>query len=262
MIQSNTDDQEVQRAPQGIRTQATIVDPRENPLSKYQRLMTGSGGIWYLIKYEIIMTLLMGFPGLLGLTLRYSLYRFLFKNMGKSVAIGRNVILRHPHKIQLGNNVVIDDEVVLDAKGDEGTGIIIHDGVFIGRGTIINARSGYVEIGEGSSISSYCRISRSNIGRNVLIAAYVYIIGGGHQSTRVDVPIMKQPIESKGGVKLGDGCWIGAVTTLLDGLRVGNDAIIGAHSLVTRDVPSFAIAFGVPAEVKSDRRDRKDNGQM
>jgi acetyltransferase-like isoleucine patch superfamily enzyme len=254
MVDSIEDCHNEQWDSEGIRTQATLVDPQKNFLSKYRRLVTGSGGIWYLLKYEIITTLMVGFPGLLGLSLRYFFYQFLFNKIGKSVAIGRNVTLRHPNRIQIGNKVIIDDEVVLDAKGDGGVGIIINDGVFIGRGTIIVARSGVVEIGEGSSISSYCRISRSNIGQKVLVAAYVYIIGGGHQSNRSDIPVMDQPIESKGGVQVGDGCWIGAFTAVMDGVGIGNDSIIGAHSLVTRDIPSYSIAHGVPAKIHRDRR--------
>lgn len=242
--------------PGGVRTQATLSDARLSAFEKYRRLVVGPGSLGYLLLYEIITGLFGQMPGMIGLFLRRYFYRFLFDRMGRGVVIGRNVTLRHPARIRIGNNVFLEDEVVLDAKGGTGIAITIRDGVFIGRGTIISARSGTIEIGEGSSISSYCRIGRSKIGRKVLIAAYVYLVSGGHRSDRLDVPVMDQPIESLGGVEIGDGCWIGARASLMDGIRVGQDAIIGAHSLVTFNIPPFAIAYGAPARVQRDRRNQ------
>lgn len=236
------------------RTQAVLADRQLSALDKYRHLVTGPVGVLGLLKYEVLTGLLGGLPGLLGLALRRVFYRWLFKSVGKGVIIGQHVVIRHPHRIRLGNGVVIEDCAVLDAKGTQGQGIILHDGVFIGRGTILSAMHGTLEIGEGTSIGSCCRISSSRIGRKALIAAYVYIISGGHQSDRVDIPIAVQPVEHRGRVELGDGCWIGALTAIMPGFHVGHDAIVGAHSLVTRDVPPFAVAYGVPARVRRDRR--------
>lgn len=235
-------------------TQTILTDRKMGPLAKYQRLVAGGDGFFHLLKYELITGLFGWMPGLIGMGLRTFFYRFLFGKMGKGVAIGRNVTIRHPSRIRLGNRVVVEDEAVLDAKGDKGEGIILGDEVFIGRGTILTARHDTLTIGEGSNISSNCRIGPSRLGRKVLIAAYVYIIGGGHLSDRTDIPVLDQPVAFKGGAEIGDGCWIGAFTAVMDGVRIGNDSIIGAHSLVTRDLPPFSIAFGVPAQMQRDRR--------
>ena len=238
-----------------LRTQSYLSDRKTGALAKYQRMIVGTTGIPGLLKYELLTGLFGGMPGLPGLALRSYFYRFLLKKIGKGVAIGRDVTIRHPNRIEIGNRVVIEDGAVLDARGE--SGIRIHDGVFIGRGTILSARNGQVEIEEGASISSYCRITSTRIGRKVLIAANVYSIGGGHTSDLVEIPIIDQPVEFRGGIEIGDGSWIGAFTAIMDGVCIGNDVIIGAHSMVTKDISPFAVAYGVPASVRRDRRDRK-----
>lgn len=241
-----------------LRTQSTLNDTRQSALEKYRRIVVGSGGLWGLLKYELLTGLLGGMPGLLGLALRAFFYRFLFKQMGKNVVIGRNVTIRRPDRIRLGDGVVISDGVVLDAKGEYGEGIILEQGVFIGQGTILSMGGGTIHLEEQANVGSYCRIGTlgtTRIGRKVLLAANVYLIGGGHRSDRVDIPILDQSSMTRGGCDIGDGCWIGAFTGVLDGVKIGNDAIIGAHSLVTRDIPAFAVAHGIPARVQRDRRD-------
>ena len=89
------------------------------------------------------------------------------------------------------------------------------------------------------------------MGKDVLIAAFTYIAAGGnHIYEDKTVPIRKQGFISRGGVTLGDDVWIGSHTAILDGVTVGRGAIIGAHSLVNKDLPEWAIAFGCPARVE------------
>jgi acetyltransferase-like isoleucine patch superfamily enzyme len=236
-----------------VRTQKTLADERLSPLEKYRLLVSGPGNFFWLLAYELITLLFGSLPGLLGLGLRQVFYPLLFRRTGKGLAIGRNVTLRHPKRIQIGHQVVIEEGVVLDAKGETGEGIIIGDGAFIGRGTILTARNGTLEIGPGSSISSYCRISSAKLGRKVLIAAYVYVVSGGHATERVDIPIIDQPSLALGNPEIEDGCWIGAFTAVIGQVRIGHDTIVGAHSLVNKDLPALAVAFGAPAQVNQQR---------
>ena len=70
-------------------------------------------------------------PGAVGLVLRKFFYRSLFKKVGTNVIFGKNLTIRYPHKISIGNNVIIDDNCLLDAKGKENNGIVIEDNVII-----------------------------------------------------------------------------------------------------------------------------------
>jgi len=62
-------------------------------------------------------------------------------------------------------------------------------------------------------------------------------------------------IDGRGGLTIGDDVWTGCRVVILPGVRIGSNAVIGAGSVVTRDVPDWAVAAGVPAKVIRDRRD-------
>ena len=238
-------------------TQSALMDQKLGLLAKYRKLVTGGNGIGAVIRYELLTGLFSWMPGLAGLGSRSLFYRFLLRRMGRAAVIGRNVTLRHPGRTSLGSRVVVEDNAVLDAKGGYGDGITIGDDVFIGRGTIFSMGGGTIAVGEGSSFGSNCRIGslgEIKIGKKVLVAAYVYILAANHRYERTDIPVIDQPVESQGGIEIGDGTWIGAYAMIMDGVRIGEHSIIGAHTLVTKDVPPYSVVVGVPGRVVRDRR--------
>jgi acetyltransferase-like isoleucine patch superfamily enzyme len=179
----------------------------------------------------------------------------LLGSCGRNVVFGQNVVLRHPHKIHIADNVVIDDNCLVDAKGDSNTGIRIGSGVFIGRNTILSCKNGDIELGDGVNIGFNCEVfsaSRVRIGARTMLAAYAYVIGGDHDFSDPDTPILEQARKSE-GVTIGDGAWLGAGAKVLDGVIIGELAVIGAGAVVTRDVPARAVAVGMPAKVVSNR---------
>jgi acetyltransferase-like isoleucine patch superfamily enzyme len=158
-------------------------------------------------------------------------------------------VLRHPHKIRIGDNVVIDDHCLLDAKGDSNEGITIGSGVFVGRNTIVSCKNGDVEIGDGANIGFNCEIfsaSRVTIGRATLIAAYTYLVGGDHDVQDRDRSVLEQGRRSA-GITVGEGAWIGAGVTVLDGVTIGDRAMVGAGAVVRDAVPAGGTVAGVPA---------------
>ena len=238
--------------------QKVLVDQSSGAFSKYCSLIVGTNRFWYLVKFELITMLFLSLPGALGLWLRQKTFPTLFRSCGQSVVFGRNITLRHPLRISLGDNVIIHDDVTLDAKGTRGNGIFIGQGGFIGKGTMLASLDGTIEIESGASIGCYCRIGSSQItriGKKALLASYVYVIGADHETSRTDTPIIDQPNLSRGGATIGDGAWLGTKSTVLDGVSVGHDSIVGAHSLVTRDLPAFSVAVGSPARVIRNRKD-------
>lgn len=216
----------------------------------------GKKGFFSLLKYEIITMLFQDVPGALGIFLRNLFYPLLFKKVGKRVNFGKSVTLRHPYKISIEDDVAIDDYCVLDAKGLENDGIYISKNVFIGRGSILSCKNGdiilekNVNIGFNSEIFSGSKVV---VGENTLIAAYVYIIGGGHDYSRVDIPITEQEKISH-GIKIERNCWIGAGVKVFDNVTIGEDTIIGAGAVVSKDIPAFSIAAGIPARVVKSRK--------
>jgi len=235
--------------------QKNLFDERRSASEKYRDLVIGKRGFWALLKYELVCTLLGGIPGALGLVLRRLTYPLLLGASGRNVVFGTNTVLRHPHKIFIGDNVVIDDNCLLDAKGENNHGITIGSGVFIGRNSILHCKNGDILIHDNVNIGFNCDIASSNhieIGEKVLIAAYAYIVGGGHDHSRSDIPVTEQKRVAN-GIKIEPNAWIGAGATILDGVTVGSGTIVGAGAVVTENLPANCLAAGMPAKVLRQR---------
>jgi acetyltransferase-like isoleucine patch superfamily enzyme len=178
------------------------------------------------------------------------IYPSLFAQCGGRPALGRSLVVRGSKRIFLGNRVLVDDNAVLDAHG--GGKITIDDCACIGRYSTLAAKGGEINLAKAVNVGSYCRIAtqtRVDIAESVLIAAYCYIGPGNHKKTDAEQPLISQQMDLKGGVKIGAHAWIGTRVTILDGVSVGERAIVGAHSLVTRDVPPDTVVVGTPAKV-------------
>jgi len=236
--------------------QATLTSTRQSAFTKYQQMVIGRAGLWAFLKFEVLTGFLGGLPGAAGFLLRKIFFPGLLGACGRGVVFGRHVTLRHAHKIKIGNNCIIDDYCVLDAKGDGNQGILIGDNVVLARNTVVSCKGGDITIGDNSNISLNCMIhseTKVEIGKNNLYAAYCYIIGGGkHSFDRTDVPIIQQESMSE-GVIMEDNIWLGAAVKVLDGARVGHDAVIGTGSVVNKDIPPFSVAVGLPARVVRQR---------
>jgi acetyltransferase-like isoleucine patch superfamily enzyme len=217
--------------------------------------VVGQPGWGPLLKYELVQQLSQNLAGALGFALRKFMFPWLLGACGRNVIFGQNVVLRHPHKIRIGDNVVIDDNCLLDAKGDRNQGISIGSNVFIGRNTILSCKNGDIELADGANVGFNCEIfsaSRVSIGRNTLLAAYCYLIGGDHDFSDTSEAILAQGRRSV-GVWVGAGAWLGAGAKVLDGVTIGDRAIIGAGAVVRDAVPEAAVAVGVPARVIGQR---------
>jgi acetyltransferase-like isoleucine patch superfamily enzyme len=165
------------------------------------------------------------------------------------------VVLRHPAKVRLGDDVVVDDLVVLDAKGTSNRGIVVGNGGFLGRGTILSCKNGDITLGDHVNIGFHSEIfsgSEVTVGRYGLFAAYTYLVGGGHAFEGRGTPVIEQARESK-GIHLGDNVWLGAGALVMDGVRIGDDVVVGAGAVVTADLPPGSVAVGVPAKVVRTR---------
>ena len=138
------------------RAQEELARPGMTPQEKYSALIVGQPGWAALIKHELVLLLSQAVPGALGLALRQTLYPLLLGACGRGVVFGQNVVLRHPRKIRIGDNVVIDDHCLLDAKGDTNRGIDIGNGVFVGRNTILSCKNGDIEIADGANVGFNC----------------------------------------------------------------------------------------------------------
>jgi acetyltransferase-like isoleucine patch superfamily enzyme len=238
-----------------IAIQAAMRDPAQSTLGKYQDLVVGSRSLWRLLQYELVVTSTSWIPGALGLLLRRLTYPWLLGRVGRGVVFGHGVVLRHPSKIELGDGVVVDDLVVLDAKGTSNRGIRIGDGVFLGRGTILSCKDGDIVLGDYTNIGFHSEVfsgSLVTVGHHGLFAAYTYLIGGGHDFEPTGGPVVDQT-RTSAGIAVGDNVWLGAGVKVLDGVKIGSHVAVGAGAVVTRDLPDGTVAVGVPARVVRER---------
>jgi len=117
-----------------------------------------------------------------------------------------------------------------------------------------------IEIGDGcqfTGISVTCRSTAVVFGRNVLAGPGVVVTDSDfHQAWPVEARAVEPGMEADSPVRIGDGAWLGMHAIVLKGVAIGEGAVIGAGSVVTRDVPPFAVACGSPARVVS-RRDAR-----
>lgn len=224
----------------------------------YRTLLYGNMSLGKVIWAEILFTLLGGLGGAVGLFLRMKLYPALFKSCGRKVVFGRNVTIRHPHKIVLGDGVVLDDNCLVDAKGASNTGIILHERVYVGRNTLIYCKNGDIEIGANVSLSANCVIFSANkiaLQPNSVVAAFAYLLSGGEYDLADPTPLAFQKGTcTKGPLTIGADCWIGAGAKVLDGASLGDRVVLGAGAVATKPVPAHSIAVGVPARVIKTRR--------
>lgn len=151
--------------------------------------------------------------------------------------------------ITAGHDVYIGKNCNFKGKND----ILLQDFVTIRPNVQIWSGGGTVKIGKGSEIGERCRISITNsleIGEKVLLSPNVYITDCDHEYRNVDIPVIDQGIVQKGQtVYIGDGSYIGINAVIVGNVKIGKHCVIGANSVVTRDVQDYCVAVGSPARV-------------
>mgnify|MGYP003089365230 CR=1 FL=1 len=162
-----------------------------------------------------------------------------FKSFGKGAVVDRPITLLNPRFISVGKNVLLGRKLVLTAW-DQHAGANFSPEIIIGDNS---------EIGDESHITC---INKIIIGKGVLTGKKVLITDNSHgeiDRENMDVaPQLREPV-SKGLVIIEDNVWIGEKASIMPGVTIGKGAIIGANSVVTKDIPAYSLAVGCPAKV-------------
>lgn len=125
--------------------------------------------------------------------------------------------------------------------------------VLIGKNSFFTAEGGEIHVGINTSFNMNVHINASDgghiiIGNDCLIGPNVVMRTAGHKFENTDVLIRKQG-HVIGDITIENDVWIGSNAVILSGVTIGKGAIIGAGAVVTSNIPSMAIAVGVPAKV-------------
>lgn len=169
--------------------------------------------------------------------IRTGYYKSIMKELGDGTIIKKNVKIIGANKISIGKKCVILPNTVLSTWQQNTSNIpclIIKDGVHIGDGCHLTANN-LITIGKGTLLGKHITITDNSHGDM------------DKEDSKV-VPY-KRKVISKGPVVIGDRVWIGDKATILPGVSIGDAAIIGANSVVTKDVPSRSVVVGVPARI-------------
>jgi acetyltransferase-like isoleucine patch superfamily enzyme len=226
---------------------------QESNLKVYLDRIVGGSNLLDLIKYEFAISFVGKIPGAIGILLRKHLYKKVLKRMGKGVVVAGGVLIRHPRSISLDDNTLIDESCILDSKTVSKKGIYIGKNCIIGYRTYITTGfEGYVAIGDNVHVNGPDTHILGNggvvIGENVLIAARVSIVSANYVITGRDI-LIKDSVTTTKGVVIEEDVWLGVGVIVLDGVRIHKGAVVGAGAVVTKDIPEYAVAIGVPAKV-------------
>lgn len=169
-----------------------------------------------------------------------------FRSLGKRTVIYDPMMITHPEYIALGDQILIRDGVRLEVIRDRSN------------------RVPELSIGSNTGIEQNVHIvchSRIRIGAGVAIAARCAIVDVSHDFRSIDsnLRIALRIVDENSFVEIGDGAFLGYGAVILPNVRIGRNAVIGANSVVNRDVPDFGVAAGVPATLLEvyDQENRK-----
>lgn len=227
---------------------------------KYRLSVTGNTALKDFIVYELLNLFIMPFPGTVGLCLRQRTYKLILQHLGRGARLEKDITLRRPQQIKMGNGVRICAGSVLDVKDNDGT-IELGNHVSIGEKTIFNCIRGDLHVAEGTRIGKHARLGSLQgltIGKQCVIGDYVYLSGAAHAFDDQKLPIIEQPLTCRGTTIIGDHVIIGEGTTISDGVHIGNNAEIASGSFVHRNIPAGAYAVGVPARYFFNKKGSAD----
>jgi acetyltransferase-like isoleucine patch superfamily enzyme len=191
--------------------------------------------VWLLVKYLGRL-----FAGCYRASVRVRCKCFSLLISGAFFHFGKQTVVMYPFRL----------------SGEER--ISIGDRVFIGSGSWLQTipeegdASVAISIGSGTSIAGACVISAARsviLEEEVLLARNVYISDHIHKYAGAGTPVLAQGIDKILPVLIKRGAWLGQNVVICPGVTIGEGAVIGANSVVNRDVPEYCVAAGAPARV-------------
>jgi acetyltransferase-like isoleucine patch superfamily enzyme len=238
--------------------------PKRSPFSRRQPIFKTLREIAVRAWIRVMLKLATACPpliGLAGLPLRpYKGRRDLLRYLGGRSYISPKAQIGCPN-LEMGQKCFIDDYVTIYAHPAARGGVYLGENVHIYRWSVVELGpgGGSLRIGSNTYVQPGCNLnsylSSIVIGANCMIAPRCALMPYGHTSADVHRPMREQGLTSRGDIVIEDDVWLGASVCVLDGVTIGRGAIVGAGAVVTKDIPPYAIAAGVPAQVIRFRAD-------
>jgi acetyltransferase-like isoleucine patch superfamily enzyme len=155
--------------------------------------------------------------------------------------------------IEIGSNVSVLGDI--DLRNRENGKIRIHDNVSIDTSSrFVAANDAVLTISSGCKIGPYCIFNCGTdifVGEDTLVAGFCYIQSSNHGINKNS--LIKNQQHTYGKITVGHDVWLGGHVSVLPGVSIGEGAVVGAKSVVTKNLPSYSISVGIPANVISER---------
>lgn len=185
--------------------------------------------------------------------------RIFLKEVHGLLLIGKNTSITHGKHIRCGRNVKFEDYAEIHGLCEE---LVFGNNVTISRGVMIRPSSYYggdygkgLVMGDNSSIGPHGYVGCSGkitIGKNVMFGPKCSLFAENHVFSDTEVDIKSQGVAQK-GITIEDDCWIGSNCVILDGVTIGKSSVIGAGTLVTKDVAPGSILVDKREKVQKKR---------
>lgn len=173
--------------------------------------------------------------------------------------IGSGVKLRHGYQLSAGKNLILEDNVSINALSVNGIQLgnnvsIARDSILFCTGVIAQKGTGII-IGDRTGISARAYLAGQGgitIGNDVIMGPNVQVFSENHAFSDLILTIKEQGV-IKQAVNIGNNCWLGAGSTILAGVNIGDGCVVAAGSVVNKSFPENSIIGGIPAKVLKNR---------
>ena len=193
--------------------------------------------------------------------LRGYFIKIFFKKCGRNLFLWKNVCLYGKKNITIGNKVIINDFVEINAEAKDS--VYLGNNSNIGKYSIVKCTGKYnnsnpgLKVGERFICGEFCFFGCAGgiiIGDNVMMGQNVRFHAQNHIFEDTNILLREQGTSQK-GIIIEDDCWIGAGSVFLDGITVGRGSVIGANTVVTKNVEPYSVVVGNPGKIIKKRND-------
>jgi acetyltransferase-like isoleucine patch superfamily enzyme len=177
-------------------------------------------------------------------------------------SLGRNIVISGDiqvgPKVTIGDGVILDGNITIGASCNIGQYVEMHGNIGLGDQTVVGSFSilsagpnATIRVGMDTYINSYNVLGANaalEIGNHCIFAAFVHITDATHGINDLSIATKHAEIAAS-PVRIGDNVWLGSAVMVTMGSSIGNDAVVGAKSLVRGQLPDRSVSFGTPARL-------------
>jgi len=193
-------------------------------------------------------------PTVFGSYMRPLVYKMVLGKVGHGCLFERSVRIDIPSRFFIGDRVFLGQNCWINPGGKTGE-IRFGNDAFVAHFCTLRAEGGRIIIGNNAQISRNCYLNGAGdieIGDDTMLGPNISVVSVSHVHSRPDIPMRLQGVK-KARIHIESDVWIGANATVSAGATIGKGAVVGAGAVVTKDIPPYSIAVGVPAKVIRSR---------